>query len=58
MMAEIERVKVIPLVVVLKDDALKTSYESLELKAPALSQAEQFYEKQEAQLPGGHAFTD
>lgn len=46
MMAEIERVKIIPLFVTLKDESLKTSYESLELKAPALSQAEQFYEKQ------------
>lgn len=46
MMAEIERIKIIPLVVMLKDESLKTSYQSLELKAPALSQAEQFYEKQ------------
>lgn len=47
-MAEFERVKVIPLSKPLIDDAEKTRYEQLELKAPTLSQAEQFYEKQAA----------
>ncbi|MCP1629617.1 hypothetical protein J2T25_002568 [Citrobacter amalonaticus] len=47
-MAEIERVKIIPLAVPLEDQAEKTRYEQLELKAPTLSQAEQFYEKQAA----------
>ncbi|MCE2001481.1 phage tail assembly protein [Enterobacter asburiae] len=45
-MADIERVKVIALAVPLMDEAQKTRYERLELKAPTLSQAEQFYEKQ------------
>lgn len=45
-MAEIERVKTIPLTVPLDDVAEKTTYTQLELKAPTLSQAEQFYEKQ------------
>ncbi|XTZ39576.1 phage tail assembly protein [Salmonella enterica] len=45
-MAEIERTKVIILAVPLTDEAKKTRYEQLELKAPTLSQAEQFYEKQ------------
>ena len=47
-MAEIERVKIIPLTVALDDAAEKTTYTQLELKAPTLSQAEQFYEKQAA----------
>ncbi|EPT2098369.1 phage tail assembly protein [Klebsiella pneumoniae] len=45
-MAELERTKVIPLIKSLVDEAQKTRYEQLELKAPTLSQAEQFYEKQ------------
>jgi hypothetical protein len=45
-MAEIERTKVIPLIKPLADEVQKTRYEQLELKAPTLSQAEQFYEKQ------------
>ena len=45
-MAELERTKVIPLIKPLVDEAQKTRYEQLELKAPTLSQAEQFYEKQ------------
>ena len=47
-MAELERVKIIPLVKHLEDSAKKTTYTELELKAPTLSQAEQFYEKQAA----------
>ncbi|EFE7939895.1 phage tail assembly protein [Escherichia coli] len=47
-MAEIERVKIISLAVPLEDAPQKTRYEQLELKAPTLSQAEQFYEKQAA----------
>lgn len=38
-MAEIERVKIIPLTVALDDAAEKTTYTQLELKAPTLSQA-------------------
>ncbi|BBR20148.1 phage tail assembly protein [Klebsiella sp. WP3-S18-ESBL-05] len=45
-MAEIERVKIIPLVKPLEDTTKKMTYPELELKAPTLSQAEQFYEKQ------------
>ena len=45
-MAEIERVKTIKLTTPLEDVAQKISYTQLELKAPTLSQAEQFYEKQ------------
>lgn len=45
-MAELERIKVITLTKPLVDDAQKTRYEELELKAPTLNQAEQFYEKQ------------
>lgn len=45
-MAEIERIKTISLAVPLKDEALKTEYPVLILKAPVLVQAEQFYEKQ------------
>ncbi|ECI0840758.1 phage tail assembly protein [Citrobacter freundii] len=45
-MAEIERVKTIQLTAPLEDVAQKISYTQLELKAPTLSQAEQFYEKQ------------
>ena len=45
-MAEIERVKTIQLTTPLEDVAQKISYTQLELKAPTLSQAEQFYEKQ------------
>ncbi|KAA0547759.1 phage tail assembly protein [Citrobacter braakii] len=45
-MAEIERIKVIPLTVPLEDTAGKMTYQELTLKAPSLSQAEKFYEKQ------------
>ena len=45
-MAELERVKIIPLVKPLEDTTKKMTYPELELKAPTLSQAEQFYEKQ------------
>ncbi|ATF48737.1 hypothetical protein CO701_06135 [Citrobacter werkmanii] len=45
-MAEIERVKTIQLTAPLEDLTQKISYTQLELKAPTLSQAEQFYEKQ------------
>lgn len=45
-MAEIERTKTITLAVSLNDEAKKIRHEHLELKAPTLSQAEQFYEKQ------------
>lgn len=45
-MAEIERIKVIPLAVALEDTAEKITYQELTLKAPTLRQAEQFYEKQ------------
>lgn len=45
-MAELERTKVITLTTPLVDEAQKTRYEQLELKAPTLNQAEQFYEKQ------------
>ncbi|MGZ0719948.1 phage tail assembly protein [Kluyvera cryocrescens] len=45
-MAEIERVKTIQLTTPLEDLTQKISYTQLELKAPTLSQAEQFYEKQ------------
>ncbi|WP_073381743.1 phage tail assembly protein [Edwardsiella piscicida] len=47
-MAEIERVRTIELAVPLEDAMQKTRYEQLELRAPTLSQAEQFYEKQAA----------
>ncbi|HBB8280966.1 MULTISPECIES: phage tail assembly protein [Enterobacteriaceae] len=47
-MAELERVKIIPLVKPLEDTTQKKTYPELELKAPTLSQAEQFYEKQAA----------
>ncbi|EDQ9400014.1 phage tail assembly protein [Salmonella enterica] len=47
-MAELERVKIIPLIKHLEDTVKKTTYTELELKAPTLSQAEQFYEKQAA----------
>ena len=47
-MAELERTKIIVLTTPLEDVAQKTRYEQLELKAPTLSQAEQFYEKQAA----------
>ncbi|HDT2308036.1 TPA: phage tail assembly protein [Citrobacter braakii] len=47
-MAELERVKIIPLVKPLEDTTKKITYPELELKAPTLSQAEQFYEKQAA----------
>lgn len=45
-MAEIERVKTIQLTAPLEDLTQKISYTQLDLKAPTLSQAEQFYEKQ------------
>lgn len=45
-MAELERVKIIQLATPLEDVTQKISYTQLELKAPTLSQAEQFYEKQ------------
>lgn len=38
-MAELERTKVIPLIKPLVDEAQKTRYEQLELKAPTLSQS-------------------
>ena len=41
-MAELERTKIIVLTTPLEDAAQKTRYEQLELKAPTLSQAEQF----------------
>ena len=47
-MAELQRVKIIPLVKPLEDTTKKMTYPELELKAPTLSQAEQFYEKQAA----------
>ncbi|MGR6939447.1 phage tail assembly protein [Klebsiella aerogenes] len=47
-MAELERTKVITLTTPLVDEAQKTRYEQLELKAPTLSQVEQFYIKQES----------
>ncbi|MGZ0749890.1 phage tail assembly protein [Kluyvera sichuanensis] len=47
-MAELERVKIISLVKPLEDTTKKMTYPELELKAPTLSQAEQFYEKQAA----------
>ena len=47
-MAELERVKIIPLIKPLEDTTKKITYPELELKAPTLSQAEQFYEKQAA----------
>lgn len=47
-MAEIERSKEIPLDVPFEDEKQKIRYESLTLRAPTLSQAEQFYEKQAA----------
>ena len=47
-MAELERVKIIPLVKPLEDTTKKMTYPELELKAPTLSQAEQLYEKQAA----------
>ncbi|EFK1517683.1 phage tail assembly protein [Escherichia coli] len=47
-MTELERVKIIPLVKPLEDTTKKMTYPELELKAPTLSQAEQFYEKQAA----------
>lgn len=47
-MAEIERVKEIKLDVPFEDKAQNIRYESLTLRAPTLSQAEQFYEKQSA----------
>ncbi|HDG1698196.1 TPA: phage tail assembly protein [Kluyvera ascorbata] len=47
-MAELERVKIIPLIKPLEDTTKKMTYPELELKAPTLSQAEQFYEKQAA----------
>lgn len=50
-MAELERVKIIPLIKPLEDTTKKITYPELELKAPTLSQAEQFYEKQAASTP-------
>lgn len=47
-MADIERVKEIKLDVPFEDKAQNIRYESLTLRAPTLSQAEQFYEKQAA----------
>lgn len=47
-MAEIERVKEIKLDVPFEDKVQNIRYESLTLRAPTLSQAEQFYEKQAA----------
>ncbi|MCU1787757.1 phage tail assembly protein [Pectobacterium polaris] len=45
-MAELERIKIIPLAVSIEDTAQKIVYEQLELKAPVLAQVEQFYEVQ------------
>lgn len=45
-MAEIERLKVIPLDIPLEDERLKARFEQLTLKAPTLAQAEQFYTRQ------------
>ncbi|MBI0554554.1 phage tail assembly protein [Pectobacterium parmentieri] len=45
-MAELERVKIIPLAVSIEDTVQKIIYEQLELKAPVLAQVEQFYEAQ------------
>ncbi|GJL37772.1 hypothetical protein TUM17576_45920 [Enterobacter hormaechei] len=45
-MAEIERIKIIELDVPFEDKKQNIRYESLSLRAPTLSQAEQFYEKQ------------
>lgn len=45
-MAELEKSTVIPLSVPLSSDALKQTWESLPLKAPVLSQVEQFYDAQ------------
>ncbi|HBN7019218.1 TPA: phage tail assembly protein [Escherichia coli] len=47
-MADLDRTKTVVLTVPLEDTAQKIKYEQLELKAPTLSQAEQFYEKQGA----------
>ena len=47
-MAELERTKIIVLIKPLEDTAQKIRYEQLELKAPTLSQVEQFYEKQDS----------
>lgn len=47
-MAELERNKIVELTYPIEDKEQKTSYEKLELKAPNLRQAEQFYEKQQA----------
>ena len=47
-MAEIERIKIIELDVPFEDKKQNIRYESLSLRAPTLSQAEQFYEKQAA----------
>ncbi|GBO49456.1 hypothetical protein MFFDBJGM_02474 [Pectobacterium versatile] len=45
-MAELERIKIIPLAVSIEDTAQKIVYEQLELKAPVLAQVEQFYDVQ------------
>lgn len=45
-MAELERTKRIALIVPIEDAIQKISYESLDLKAPALIQVEQFYDRQ------------
>ncbi|XTZ40073.1 phage tail assembly protein [Salmonella enterica] len=47
-MAELERIRIVTLTVPLEDPAQKMRYDTLELRAPTLSQAEQFYEKQAA----------
>ncbi|TDQ26731.1 hypothetical protein EDF75_0782 [Raoultella sp. BIGb0149] len=47
-MAELERTKIIALIKPLEDIVQKSRYDQLELKAPTLSQVEQFYEKQES----------
>ncbi|WPU25002.1 phage tail assembly protein [Cedecea neteri] len=48
MMAEIERTKQFALDVPFEDTAQRITYDTLMLRAPTLSQAEQFYEKQSA----------
>lgn len=48
-MAELERTRTIPLAKSIEDKDLKTTYEMLNLQAPTLSQAEQFFQKQSAE---------
>jgi hypothetical protein len=48
-MAELERTKTITLIAPLEGAEKNVTYESLQLKAPALVQVEQFYERQATQ---------